>query len=177
MIYIRVEMWPGGRKESARLLGEATITNKVGDRDGAEYECVLLKSPEYARPDNVGTPWKKAIVTDFPRLKLGPWDLLLRGLLIAIGKRNRGAIQSALTGRSIGAVLLALVSSLEPLHRELLDLAARPDPRRQVAQEVARPVHEDPYHLLGVLFVAADLDRLAAVCERDRPTHQSGETI
>lgn len=177
MIYIRVEMWPGGRKEGARVLGEATITNKVGDRDRAEYECVLLKSPEYAKPENIGKPWKKATVTDFPRLQLGPWDLLLRGLLIAIGKRNRGAIQSALTGRSIGVLLLALVSSREPLHRELLDLAARPDPWCQVAQEVARTVHEDPQHLFGVLFVAANLDRLAAVREGDRPAHRIGEAI
>lgn len=93
MIYIRIEMWPGGFKERARLLGEGTITNTGGNPDRCDYELELKKSPEYAKPGNVGKPWKRGLVSNFPRLKLGPWDLLLRGLAAAIGDRNREVLR------------------------------------------------------------------------------------
>jgi hypothetical protein len=93
MIYIRVEMWPGGFKKRARLLGEATIANVGGERSQCDYEVKLLKSPEYARPGNVGSVWKGGIVRHFPRQRLGPWDLLLRALLATVAYRNREAVR------------------------------------------------------------------------------------
>lgn len=55
-----------------------------------DYSVNLLRSPEYAKPGNVGKSWRKGKVEGFPRLKLGPWDLLLRALVSAVGKRNPG---------------------------------------------------------------------------------------
>jgi hypothetical protein len=93
MIYIRVEMWPGGFKERARLLGEATISNQGGNPDRADYRIEIKKSPEYAKAENVGKPWRRGEVIDFPRARLGPWDLLLRGLLACVGHRNREVLR------------------------------------------------------------------------------------
>lgn len=89
MLYIRIEMWPRGEKSRARLLGEATISNEGGTADSGNYSVVLLKSPEYAATENVGKPWRKGSVQGFPRLRLGPWDLLFRALRDTVGGRNR----------------------------------------------------------------------------------------
>jgi hypothetical protein len=94
VIYVRLELWPRGRRERARLLGEATIANVGGGAEVASYDFVLLKSPEYSRtpgdPLNptARTTWRKGQVRGFRRLKLGPWDLLLRCLMAAVGRRN-----------------------------------------------------------------------------------------
>lgn len=86
MIYIRIEMWPGGDRANARVLGEATITNDgKGTEDAGNYNAVLFKSPEYAREPGV---WKSGRVENFPRARLGPWDLLYRALRAMIGRRN-----------------------------------------------------------------------------------------
>jgi hypothetical protein len=98
MLYIRIELWPHGNKERARLLGEATIANVTRSRIAAgqrgptfdprtqgDYEVRLMKSDEYASKPGV---WKAGAVFDFPRKRLGPWDLLFRALRAAIGQRN-----------------------------------------------------------------------------------------
>jgi hypothetical protein len=98
MIYVRIEMWPGGDKNRARLLGEGTITNVgSGERAAGNYEIRLAKSPEYAKPANVGKPWRIGVISGFPRQRLGPWDLLLRCLAVCVGGRNRGHFDSAAT--------------------------------------------------------------------------------
>lgn len=95
MIVVRIEMWPKGDQSKARLLGEGRICNEGGTAELGEYSVNLLRSPEYAKPTNVGKSWRKGRIERFPRLKLGPWDLLLRGLVSAIGKRNPGAVFDA----------------------------------------------------------------------------------
>jgi hypothetical protein len=89
MIYVRIEMWPHGDKSRARLLGEGKISNEGGTAEIGDYSAVLLKSPEYAKEGNVGKAWRSGEVKGFPRLKLGPWDLLLRALVSCVGTRNR----------------------------------------------------------------------------------------
>jgi hypothetical protein len=91
MLVIKIEMWPRGDASKARLLGEGRICNEGGDMKTGNYSVNLLKSPEYAKDGNVGKSWRKGTVSGFPRQKLGPWDLLLRGLVSAIGSRNPGA--------------------------------------------------------------------------------------
>lgn len=84
MIYIRIELWPGGDRRRARTLGEATIANVGGTAAVGDYEAKLMKSPEYAKRPGV---WKKARIEGFPRLRLGPWELLLAALTACIGDR------------------------------------------------------------------------------------------
>ena len=102
MIVLRLEMWPKGDAKRARPLGLATISNAGGTASRGDYEVRLFKSPEYSpalrktvrpigemltRPLSRET-WKIGTVKDFPRLRLGPWDLLLRALVATVAGRN-----------------------------------------------------------------------------------------
>lgn len=98
MIYVRIEIWPKGDRSRARLLGEGHITN-VRPPDGTSrtldvghYEVALMRSPEYSVRPGI---WKQGHVGNFPRQRLGPWDLLLRALLVTVGYRNRQVVNEA----------------------------------------------------------------------------------
>lgn len=80
----------------------ATIANVGGTIETGEYEARLFKSPEYSkaaetrpleqmltRPMAKET-WRKGKVAGFPRVRLGPWDLLFRALGSLISDRNTG---------------------------------------------------------------------------------------
>lgn len=86
MIYVRVELWPGGRKENREILGEGFIVNdgatsgKSGGQLG-RYAAMLSKRGGFKR----GTPekpiqdvslWKQGEVGPFKRKQGGGWDLL-----------------------------------------------------------------------------------------------------
>lgn len=93
MMYVRIELWPGGNRERARVLGEAHIANDgeqtlFADPSVGSYQAKLLKSPEYAKRSGV---WKSCAVRNFPRTRLGPWDLLYRVLSATVAYRNRDA--------------------------------------------------------------------------------------
>ena len=102
MLVIRIEMWPKGNPTRARSLGVATIANVGGSSEKADYECRLFKAPEYSkqaetRPLHVmltrptaRETWRKGRVGGFPRLRLGPWDLLFRALGALISDRSPG---------------------------------------------------------------------------------------
>jgi hypothetical protein len=86
MIVVKIELWPFGDESRAREIGRAEIWNDgSGSITTGNYHAKLLKSPKYATSKGV---WKKGRVENFPRLKLGPYDLLLQILESAIGKRN-----------------------------------------------------------------------------------------
>jgi hypothetical protein len=85
MIVIRMEMWPGGREEQRYELGTGTITNVGGTDQRGQYRIQLQKSARHAKAAGI---WKRGVVLNFPRLKLGPWDLLLRGLIACCGDRS-----------------------------------------------------------------------------------------
>lgn len=87
MIYIRVELWPKGDESRKREIGTAIIDNVGGTATTGNYRVRLLKSPEYAKRTGV---WKQGAVVGFPRLRLGPWDLLFRALAACVSERNRG---------------------------------------------------------------------------------------
>lgn len=84
MIVVRVELWPLGDKTKARCLGEAEIENVGGDMTTGHYAVRLLKWGAGRRT------WKSGKVLDFPRVKLGPWDLLYRALAAVVHGRNPG---------------------------------------------------------------------------------------
>ena len=88
MIVCKFEMWPRGDSAAARPIGEIRIANIGGDQNSGDYRIELRKSPEYAKRPGI---WKAGVVRGFPRLRLGPYDLLLRGLAACIQQRNPGA--------------------------------------------------------------------------------------
>ena len=93
MIYVRIELWPLGDRAKARVIGEAQIANDATSFDPAigNYQVRLMKSPEYAKRPGV---WRGGRVEGFRRQssQQGPWDLLLRALLVTVGSRNRDAL-------------------------------------------------------------------------------------
>jgi hypothetical protein len=113
MIVIELKMWPKGDHTRARSLGIATISNEGGRADSCDYEVILFKAPEYSkqaekRPlhEMLNRPlakeiWRKGIVKAFPRLRLGPWDLLFRALAVAVKLRNPVAMDGELLGGSM----------------------------------------------------------------------------
>ncbi len=82
MLVIKIELWPGGDKSRARSLGEAEIANVGGDAQIGDYAVRLLKWGGGRRT------WKKGEVRGFPRLRLGPWDLLYRALASIVAGRS-----------------------------------------------------------------------------------------
>lgn len=85
MIYVRIELWPKGDMTNARVIGEGTIANVGGSGSYGAYDVKLMKSPEYAKNPGV---WKAGHFEGFPRLRLGPWDLLFRALRATVGTRK-----------------------------------------------------------------------------------------
>lgn len=86
MLVIRIELWSartGQRKE----LGCAAISNVGGGHRRGNYEIELHRS--FDRLKERRKPWRKGKVSTFPRLSLGAWDLLLRGLLACVYDRNK----------------------------------------------------------------------------------------
>jgi hypothetical protein len=94
MIHIKVELWPGGDKARAQVIGEATIEPVGGTLERGDYEAALLKwKPDKTAHENpVKAPvWKRVMVSGHKRLTHGPWDLLFRVLSVAVGgARNKG---------------------------------------------------------------------------------------
>lgn len=89
MLVIRIELWSaitGKRTE----LGTVTITNVGGTKTRGNYEVRLFKKGAKK------SIWKKGIVEGFPRLRLGAYDLLLRGLAAMVGSRNPEALSIAM---------------------------------------------------------------------------------
>ena len=67
------------------VLGRAEIYNDAtGDRGKGNYVAKIYRRGQPFR----GRVWKAGEVADFPRLRLGPWDLLYRCLKNIVGDRN-----------------------------------------------------------------------------------------
>ena len=80
---VTIELWPHGQQAGKRVLGVAEIANLgTGTLESGNYEVRLLKWGEGRRV------WKKGQVLNFPRQRLGPYDLLFRALLHTVGLRN-----------------------------------------------------------------------------------------
>lgn len=94
MLVVRIELWPKGDESKKMVLGIGTIANdgqlsfSKDDPKGelGNYNVVLHKAEAYAAKPGI---WKKGKILGFPRLTLGPWDLLFRALEVTVGYRNR----------------------------------------------------------------------------------------
>jgi hypothetical protein len=91
MVYVRIELWPGGDRTKARLLQEATIANVGGDAERGDYAVGVSHSTTYkgsgfadpARPKPAEV-WKAARITNHAR-KLSPFHLVCKAVGAAIG--------------------------------------------------------------------------------------------
>lgn len=84
MIVVTMELWPAGDFSRKQHLGTATISN-----DGTG---TALRGHYKARFSKRGHPsviWKSGVVKNFPRTRLGAWDLLDLALRSALGSRQR----------------------------------------------------------------------------------------
>ncbi len=104
MIVAEIMMWPLGDPDPTThyTLGTVVIINtgggtpELGNYDAYVCKCAEeLRLTEHegisyvlTRMDERGA-WKKGTIDNFPRLKLGPYDLLYRVLKSVIGWRNR----------------------------------------------------------------------------------------
>ena len=91
MLYIRVELWPQGRKDRARLLQELVIANVGGDAWNGLYKAALSHSTTFkgsgfsnpAAPKN-DEIWRAAGNVHHPR-KLSPAHLVYAALRELLG--------------------------------------------------------------------------------------------
>lgn len=82
-VRVTVELLPGGNASRARHLGTAIITNLgEGTPHSGHYSVTLSKK---GQPSIV---WRSGRVDNFPRKRLGSWDLLFRALRATVGGRN-----------------------------------------------------------------------------------------
>ena len=82
MVVVKIELWPGGDKSKARLLGVATIANQgTGDATHGNYKVDLTHSGVYfGKP---GT-WRTGYVLGHRR-DLSPYHLVMKALMNALG--------------------------------------------------------------------------------------------
>lgn len=82
MIRITVELLPFGREEGKQVLGVAEIANDgTGTASNGHYRYKLSKRGGRGL-------WRRGTVRNFPRQKLGAWDLFFRVLYDAVASRN-----------------------------------------------------------------------------------------
>lgn len=124
MLVIRIELWPKGDESRAREIGRGLIANVGGTDQVGDYEVRLLKSAEYAKSYDPRRPgvWRRGTVAGFPRLRLGPWDLLLRALVAACGARSPEAVARLATLDEFGGAALDA-----PAQAELHAVIGHPD--------------------------------------------------
>lgn len=84
MVVVTVEIWPKGERFLKRHLGTAKISNDVsGTKSRGNYKVTLSVR---GNPTRI---WKRGRVKDFPRKRLGAWDLLYRALDATVRSRNK----------------------------------------------------------------------------------------
>ncbi len=95
MIYMRLELWPGGDRKRMRVLSEAVIHNVTGAAGAlGSYEWLFSKvggfkaSESGLRTVSVKNVLRRGSLENFPRNRLYGHDLLLRCLKLAFGDRN-----------------------------------------------------------------------------------------
>ncbi len=86
MLRISIDLVPHGDETKKRSLGTAKIWNDGTSLDTkiGNYKFSLLK---WRGAKGI---WKEGKLKNFPRKRLGAWDLLYRALGEVIGGRNKG---------------------------------------------------------------------------------------
>lgn len=83
MMRVTVELVPEDGRARHRVLAVAVIANDgSGSEERGNYAVRLSKVAPH-----LGETWKTARVVGFPRKRFGAWDLLLAGLVEALGTR------------------------------------------------------------------------------------------
>ena len=91
MIRITVELVPMGREDLAFVMARGQIFNDGrGSRARGNYIASLSRVSHYppGAPKDKGGWWKETKIVEFPRTRLGVWDLLFRALRELVGRRN-----------------------------------------------------------------------------------------
>lgn len=85
-VRVTIEIIPGGIESHPRrkVIGVVNITNTGGGAELSDYAFKMDKSL-FNKPKET---WRAGKIAGFPRLKLGPYDLVYRCLRAAVGKRN-----------------------------------------------------------------------------------------
>lgn len=92
MIYVRIELWPGGDRASSRVLGEGAISNVGGTPTVGNYRFLLSKFGGFKGSLERGkiaksSVWRRGSLDGFRRKQGGGWDLL--GILLRESLGNR----------------------------------------------------------------------------------------
>ncbi|MCC8402013.1 hypothetical protein LJ655_08920 [Paraburkholderia sp. MMS20-SJTN17] len=80
MLRITVELWPGGHEQRRRTIATASI-GRVHDGAFADYQATLSE-------ELLGEVGDVALVRGYPRWSASVWDLVARGIAVAL---NNGA--------------------------------------------------------------------------------------
>lgn len=84
MVVVRIEMWPGGKKENARPLAPAILVNDgTGTQTMGNYHAEFGTHRAGAAAP---TPFRGSTLKGYPRARLNVWFLLAR-LLAQAGIR------------------------------------------------------------------------------------------
>lgn len=107
MIVVRLESWPGGDRRRRRTISTGRIVRVEASGDDGLYLIELDGDGTGGRAGR--EPWRRGRVANFPRARLGAWDLLFRGLAAVIADRSpgcaaRAAIEAARGSRALGGV-------------------------------------------------------------------------
>ncbi len=94
MIYMRLELWPGGNRSRMRILSEGLIHLTGAGGASGSYEWLFSKVGGFKASDielrtvQVKNVLRRGELHGFPRRRLYGHDLLLRALKLAFGERN-----------------------------------------------------------------------------------------
>ncbi len=88
MIRITIEMVPFGDEKRAYVMAQGIIHNDGrGTKARGNYGAAISRVSHF-RPLVGGGWWKEGKIKDFPRTRLGVWDLLYQALRELVGERN-----------------------------------------------------------------------------------------
>lgn len=89
MIRVEVKLVPFGIETMEKLLGVIEIVNDgTGNLQAGNYDVRLSDEPPFTRTGGKRT-WRFARIKGWPRMKKGPYQLLLAALLAAIPPEER----------------------------------------------------------------------------------------
>lgn len=100
MLVIKIELWPGGRKDLKRDMGTMFIVNSgAGTRAMGVYEVMMSK---WRKPEE---PYRIGVVSGFDRINGSPWELMRRAIVAATDQRR---VDAGLRQKMIGIARRAL---------------------------------------------------------------------
>jgi hypothetical protein len=89
MIRITIEMVPLGNEKRAYVMAQGLIHNDGRGTCARGNYFASISRVAHGRTLVGGGWWKEVKIKDFPRTRLGVWDLLYRSLRELVGDRNR----------------------------------------------------------------------------------------